>query len=113
MAHESKGLSKLAYSGCRGDEYVPYVPTTEVMPELTGYSIIMGVLFAILFAAANTYLGLKVGMTISAGIPGAILATGLLKGSSGATTSWKRTWSRRWPRWANPSPAASSSCFPR
>ena len=76
----SKGLSKQAYGGCRGDDYVPYVPTTEVMPELTGYSIIMGVVFAILFAAANTYLGLKVGMTISAGIPGAILATGLLKG---------------------------------
>jgi putative OPT family oligopeptide transporter len=50
------------------------------MPELTGYSIIMGVLFALIFAAANTYLGLKVGITISAGIPGAILATGLLKG---------------------------------
>ena len=80
MAQVSKGLSKQAYSGCRGDDYVPYVPTTEVMPELTGYSIIMGVLFAIFFAAANTYLGLKVGMTISAGIPGAILATGLLKG---------------------------------
>jgi len=50
------------------------------MPELTGYSIIMGVLFALIFAAANTYLGLKVGITISAGIPGAILATGLLRG---------------------------------
>jgi putative OPT family oligopeptide transporter len=77
---EGKGLSKYAYGGCVGDDYVPYVPTTEVMPELTGYSIIMGVLFALIFAAANTYLGLKVGMTISAGIPGAILAIGLLKG---------------------------------
>jgi len=73
-------LSKYAYGGCSGSEYVPYIPTTEVMPELTGYSIIMGVLFALMFAAANTYLGLKVGITISAGIPGAILATGLLKG---------------------------------
>lgn len=74
------GLSPNAYGGCGGDDYVPYIPTAEVMPELTGYSIIMGVLFALLFAAANTYLGLKVGMTISAGIPGAILATGLLRG---------------------------------
>ena len=73
-------LSKYAYGGCSGSEYVPYIPTTDVMPELTGYSMIMGVLFALLFAAANTYLGLKVGITISAGIPGAILATGLLKG---------------------------------
>jgi putative OPT family oligopeptide transporter len=74
------GLSKPAYGGCEGEKYVPYIPTTEAMPELTGYSIIMGVLFALIFAAANTYLGLKVGITISAGIPGAILATGLLKG---------------------------------
>lgn len=50
------------------------------MPETTGYSIIIGIIFACIFAAANTYLGLKVGLTISAGIPGAILATGLLKG---------------------------------
>jgi len=80
VQERTKGLSKQAYGGCDGSAYVPYIPTTEVMPELTGYSIIMGVLFAIVFAAANTYLGLKVGMTISAGIPGAILATGLLKG---------------------------------
>ena len=77
---EKAGLSKYSYGGCRGEDYVPYVPTTEVMPEITGYSIIMGLLFALLFAAANTYLGLKVGMTISAGIPGAILAIGLLRG---------------------------------
>ena len=73
------GLSKNSYGGCKGSDYVPYVPTTEVMPEITGYSIIMGILFAVLFAAANTYLGLKVGMTISAGIPGAILSIGLLR----------------------------------
>jgi len=80
VAVEKPGLSKYSYGGCRGDDYVPYGPTTEVMPEITGYSIIMGLLFALLFAAANTYLGLKVGMTISAGIPGAILAIGLLRG---------------------------------
>jgi putative OPT family oligopeptide transporter len=74
-------LSQEAYGGKPGNEYVPYIPTTEAMPELTGYSIIIGVLFAVIFAAANTYLGLKVGLTISAGIPGAILATGLLKGA--------------------------------
>lgn len=73
-------LSKAAYGGTPGNDYVPYIPITEAMPELTGYSIIIGVLFALIFAAANTYLGLKVGLTISAGIPGAILATGLLKG---------------------------------
>ncbi len=80
LAVKKYELSQEAYGGKPGNEYVPYIPTTEAMPELTGYSIIIGVLFALIFAAANTYLGLKVGLTISAGIPGAILATGLLKG---------------------------------
>jgi len=81
MSEIKKKLSSDAYGGIKGDEYVPFVSTSEVMPETTGYSIIIGILFACIFAAANTYLGLKVGMTISAGIPGAILATGLLKGA--------------------------------
>jgi len=79
MANEPKKLSREAYGGVKGEDYIPFVPTTENIPETTGYSIFFGILFAILFAAANTYLGLKVGLTISAGIPGAILATGLLK----------------------------------
>lgn len=79
MSNDSRKLSKQAYGGVRGEDYIPFVSTTEVMPEATGYSIIMGIIFAVVFAAANTYLGLKVGLTISAGIPGAILATGLLR----------------------------------
>ena len=51
-------LSQEAYGGKPGNEYIPYIPTTEAMPELTGYSIIIGVLFALIFAAAHTYLGL-------------------------------------------------------
>lgn len=77
---ERKKLSHSAYGGIKGEEYIPFIPTSQVMPELSIYSIIMGAVFAMIFAAANTYLGLKVGLTIAAGIPGAILATGLLKG---------------------------------
>lgn len=77
---EKKGLSHNAYGGVHGDDYVPYIPVSQAMPEMTAVSIVIGSLFAIIFAAANTYLGLKVGLTISAGIPAAILATGLLKG---------------------------------
>ncbi|EQB87128.1 putative OPT family oligopeptide transporter [Clostridium punense] len=76
----AKKLSHNAYGGVHGDDYLPFVPTSVAMPESTGYSIFLGIIFAIIFAAANTYLGLKVGLTISAGIPGAILATGILKG---------------------------------
>lgn len=77
---EKKGLSHSAYGGIKGDDYMPYIPASQALPEITAASIILGALFAILFGAANTYLGLKVGLTISASIPTAILATGILKG---------------------------------
>lgn len=78
---EKKKLASTAYGGCKGEEYIPFVPTSEVLPETTGYSIVIGILIACIFAAANAYLGLKVGMTIASAIPGAILAVGILKGS--------------------------------
>jgi putative OPT family oligopeptide transporter len=77
---KNKKLSSTAYGGIKGDDYLPFVPTSLAMPETTAISLIIGMIFAMIFAAANTYLGLKVGLTVSAGIPGAILATGLLKG---------------------------------
>ncbi len=80
MAQEKRKLSQSAYGGGKGEDYIPFVPTSVAMPETTGYSIILGIILACVFAAANTYLGLRVGMTISAGIPGAIIATGVLKG---------------------------------
>ena len=81
MAVERKKLSQTAYGGCKGEDYIPFVPTSDVMPETTGYSIIVGVIIACIFAAANAYLGLKVGITIASAIPGAILAVGILKGT--------------------------------
>ncbi|KNF07857.1 putative oligopeptide transporter, OPT family [Gottschalkia purinilytica] len=77
---EKKGLSHEAYGGIEGKDYKPYISNNHNVPELTMSSLIIGVIFAIVFGAANTYLGLKVGLTISASIPGAILATGILKG---------------------------------
>lgn len=72
---EKTGLSHTAYGGIKGEDYVPYIPVSSALPELTVVTIIIGCLFAIVFAAANTYLGLKIGTTVSAGIPAAILAT--------------------------------------
>ncbi|MGE5678448.1 MAG: OPT family oligopeptide transporter [Pseudomonadota bacterium] len=77
---EQKGLHFTAYGGCKGDEYIPYIPVDKALPELTWLSVIAGIIFAVIFGAANTYLGLKVGMTIAAGLPTAILASGVLKG---------------------------------
>ena len=77
---EKIGLSHEAYGGIKGEDYIPYIPVTRVMPEITLASILWGLIFAVVFGAANTYLGLRVGMTIAAGIPAAILGTGILKG---------------------------------
>ena len=78
-AEKEKKLSKYAYGGIKGEDYMPFVPSNINMPEMTVYSIILGVVFAIIFASANTYLGLKVGLTISSGIPGAILSIAIFK----------------------------------
>lgn len=77
---EKRGLDHSAYGGINGEDYIPFIPASKAMPEITIVSLVMGVLFAALFAAANTYLGLKVGMTIAAGVPASVLATGILKG---------------------------------
>ncbi|MGN0270905.1 MAG: OPT/YSL family transporter, partial [Candidatus Weimeria sp.] len=52
-------------------EFKPFVSADTTMRELSPFSIIVGILLAILFGAANAYLGLKIGMTISASIPAA------------------------------------------
>lgn len=73
MITEKKGLSKDAYGGIKGEDYVPYISVDSALPELTAVSVILGCVLAIIFGVANTYLGLKVGMTIAAGIPAVIV----------------------------------------
>jgi len=46
-------------------------------PEVTPYSVTMGLLMAVLFSAAAAYLGLKVGQVFEAAIPIAIIAVGV------------------------------------
>lgn len=61
------------------DSFKPYVPANKVMRELTAFSVILGVLLAIVFGGANAYLGLRVGMTISASIPAAVISMGIIR----------------------------------
>ena len=56
--------------------FKPFIPADKVVPEMTGVSIILGILLAVLFGAANAYLGLRVGMTVSASIPAAVISNG-------------------------------------
>jgi len=60
-----------------GEEYIPVVPAGKVMPELTVYSLIWGLFYAVLFSMAAAYLGLKIGQVFEAAIPIAILAVGM------------------------------------
>ena len=60
-----------------GEEYKPVLPADKPATEVTGYSLIMGVLMAIIFSAATAYSGLKIGQVFEAAIPIAIIAVGV------------------------------------
>ena len=60
-----------------GEEYKPLLPAEKSLPEVTPYSVVMGLLMVVLFSAAAAYLGLKVGQVFEAAIPIAIIAVGV------------------------------------
>ncbi|WHY75015.1 OPT family oligopeptide transporter [Fictibacillus enclensis] len=64
----------------KSSSFVPYIPSSRSLPELTAVAIIFGIILAIVFGAANAYLGLKVGLTVSASIPAAVISMGVLRG---------------------------------
>jgi len=59
-----------------GEEYIPVVPDDKIVPEVTPYSLLWGIFYALLFSMAAAYLGLKIGQVFEAAIPIAILAVG-------------------------------------
>lgn len=74
----STGLPHNAYSELKpGEEYIPVLSPHSEFPEVTPYSVITGVIMAVIFSAAAAYLGLKVGQVFEAAIPIAILAVGI------------------------------------
>lgn len=75
---QPQGLPENAFRVLKpGEEYVPLVPETKKIPDVTPWSVFWGLLMAILFSAAAAYLGLKVGQVFEAAIPIAIIAVGL------------------------------------
>ncbi len=60
-----------------GEEYVPVMPASTRPREITPYSVILGLVMALIFSAAAAYLGLKVGQVFEAAIPIAIIAAGI------------------------------------
>lgn len=67
-------------AGGAGAQYKPYIPADRLIPELTPFSLVLGLLLAVVFGAANAYLGLRVGQTISASIPAAVISMGIIRG---------------------------------
>ena len=60
-----------------GEEYKPLMPAGANPKEVTAWSVVWGLLMAVLFSAAAAYLGLKVGQVFEAAIPIAIIAVGI------------------------------------
>lgn len=79
---EEMGIHENAFRELgKGEKYVPPMQPEKVYPEVTPYSVTMGLIMAIVFSAAAAFLGLKVGQVFEAAIPIAIIAIGI----SGAT----------------------------
>ena len=72
------GLPENAFRELAADEeYKPVMEPAHDQKEVTPYSVITGLIMAIVFSAAAAYLGLKVGQVFEAAIPIAIIAVGL------------------------------------
>ena len=60
-----------------GENYQPLLSPKKNYPEVTVWSVCIGILMTVIFSAAAAYLGLKVGQVFEAAIPIAIIAVGL------------------------------------
>lgn len=67
-------LSKEAYGGVNGKDYVPYIKDKSKSGTNIAV-IIIGIVLATIFAASTAYSGMKSGLTVAAGIPGAIIGS--------------------------------------
>ena len=73
----NKKLSKEAYGGVAGKNYVPYI-TDKSRTGGNVVVLIIGLILAAVFAASTAYSGMKAGLTVAAGIPGAIIGSAFI-----------------------------------
>lgn len=80
MEEEEKKVTELPENAYReltpGEEYKPVLPADRPVAEVTGWSVAMGLLMAVIFSAAAAYSGLKIGQVFEAAIPISIIAVG-------------------------------------
>ncbi|MDD7258027.1 MAG: oligopeptide transporter, OPT family [Prevotellaceae bacterium] len=81
MENKEKEMMQLPDNAFRelkeGEQYEPVMSPQKTFPEVNGWSVVWGLLMAVLFSAAAAYLGLKVGQVFEAAIPIAIIAVGV------------------------------------
>ena len=81
MEQEEQKLNSLPENADRelkpGEKYKPLMPANSKPKEVTLYSVVFGIIMAVVFSAAAAYLGLKVGQVFEAAIPIAIIAVGV------------------------------------
>jgi putative OPT family oligopeptide transporter len=70
-------LSKEAYGGVDGKDYVPYVSSGSKSGGNVAV-LIVGTILSALFAASTAYSGMKSGLTVAAGIPGSIIGSAFI-----------------------------------
>ncbi|OGS12560.1 MAG: peptide transporter [Elusimicrobia bacterium RIFOXYA12_FULL_57_11] len=58
-------------------KFQPFIADSQLIPEFTIKSVLLGAVFGIIFGASTVYLALKAGLTVSASIPIAVLAISL------------------------------------
>ena len=59
--------------------FVPFVPASQSMPELTVKAVALGAVMAIVLGAANAYVGMKAGLTVAATFPAAVVAMAVMR----------------------------------
>lgn len=75
---QNQGLPENAFRKlAEGETYEPLMPAKANPREVTTWSLVWGLLMAVIFSAATAYLGLKVGQVFEAAIPITIIAVGL------------------------------------
>ena len=59
--------------------FVPFVPASRSMKELTFKALLLGAVMAIILGTANAYVGMRAGLTVAATFPAAVVAMAVLR----------------------------------
>ncbi|MBT8398471.1 MAG: oligopeptide transporter, OPT family [Gemmatimonadetes bacterium] len=59
--------------------FVPFVPASRSMAELTFKALFLGAIMAVVLGAANAYVGMTAGLTVAATFPAAVVAMAVLR----------------------------------